>query len=40
MVIQNQGIENIRDIGKGEAQYRKYERLKFGGCQMYGRSND
>jgi hypothetical protein len=32
-VIQND--ENVRYIGQGEAQYRKYKRLKLGGGHLY-----
>jgi hypothetical protein len=39
-VIQNHENVNVRDIGKGEAQYRKYKRLKLGGGQAYDRSSD
>ena len=38
-VIQNHDNENIRDIGQGEAQHRKYKRLKLGGGQAYDCSN-
>jgi hypothetical protein len=34
-VIQNLGNENVRYIGQGETQHRKYKRLKFGGGQLY-----
>ena len=37
-VIQNHN-ENIRNIGQGEAQHRKYKRLKLGGGQAYDRFN-
>jgi hypothetical protein len=30
-VIRNHENENLRDMGKGEAQHRKYRRLKLGG---------
>jgi hypothetical protein len=39
-VIQNHENINIRNIGQGEARYRKYKRLKLGGGQSYDRSND
>jgi hypothetical protein len=29
-----------RNIGQGEAQHRKYKRLKLGGGQAYDRSSD
>jgi hypothetical protein len=32
--------EQVRGIGQGEARYRKYKRLKFGGGQAYDLSND
>jgi hypothetical protein len=31
---------NVRNIGQGEAQHRKYKRLKLGGGQAYDRSSD
>jgi hypothetical protein len=31
---------NVRDIGKGEAQQRKYKRLKLGCGQAYDRSSE
>jgi hypothetical protein len=34
-VTQNHENENVRYIGKGEAQHRKYERLKLGGGHFY-----
>jgi hypothetical protein len=34
-VIQNHINPNVRNIGQGEAQNRKYKRLKLGGCQAY-----
>jgi hypothetical protein len=34
-VIQNHENENVRNIGEGEAQRRKYKRLKLGGGQAY-----
>jgi hypothetical protein len=39
-VIQNLDNENIRNIGQGEAMYRKYKKLKLGDCQAYDRSSD
>jgi hypothetical protein len=39
-VIQKHYNENIRNIGQGEAQHRKYKRLKLGGGQAYDRSSD
>jgi hypothetical protein len=39
-VIQNHDNENVRNIGQGEAQHRKYKRLKLGGGQAYDRSSD
>jgi hypothetical protein len=38
-VIRNHENEHVRGIGKGEARYRKYKRLKLGGGQAYDRSN-
>jgi hypothetical protein len=38
-VIQNHANANVRHIGQGEAQYRKYKRLKLGGGQAYDRSS-
>jgi hypothetical protein len=34
-VIQNHENENVRYIGQGEAQHRKYKRLKLGGGHLY-----
>jgi hypothetical protein len=34
-VILNQDNENVRNIGQGEAQHRKYKRLKLGDSQAY-----
>jgi hypothetical protein len=31
---------NVRNIGQGEAQHRKYKRFKLGGGQAYDRSSD
>jgi hypothetical protein len=39
-VIQNQVNPNVRNIGQGEAQHRKYKRLKLGYGQAYDRSSD
>jgi hypothetical protein len=39
-VIQNRDNENCRNIGQGEAQHRKYKRLKLGDIQAYDRSGD
>jgi hypothetical protein len=39
-VIQNHENLNVCNIGQGEARHRKYKRLKLGGGQAYGRSND
>jgi hypothetical protein len=39
-VIQNHDNENVRNIGQGEARYRKYKMLKLGGGQAYDRSSD
>jgi hypothetical protein len=39
-VILNHDNENVRYIGQGEARHKKYKRLKFGGGQVYDRSND
>jgi hypothetical protein len=38
-VIQNHESANVRNIGQGEAQHRKYKRLKVGGGQAYDRSS-
>jgi hypothetical protein len=38
-VIQNHENPNVRNIGQGEAQYREYKRLKFGGGQAYDHSS-
>ena len=37
-VIQNHN-KNVSTIGQGEAQHRKYKRLKLGGGQAYDRSS-
>jgi hypothetical protein len=39
-VVQNHDNENVHNIGQGEAQHRKYKRLKLGGCQAYDHSGD
>jgi hypothetical protein len=39
-VIQNHDNENVRFIGQGEAQHRKYKRLKLGGGHVYDLSGD
>jgi hypothetical protein len=39
-VIQNHHNPNVRNTGHGEAQRRKYKRLKLGGGQAYDRSSD
>jgi hypothetical protein len=39
-VIQNHENANVRNTGQGEAQHRKYKRLKLGGGQAYDRSSD
>jgi hypothetical protein len=38
-VILNHDNENVRYIGQGEAQYKKYKRLQLGGGQAYDRSS-
>jgi hypothetical protein len=38
-VIQNHKSENVHYIGQGEAQHRKYKRLKLGGGHVYNCSN-
>jgi hypothetical protein len=37
--IQTHDNENVRTIGLGEANHRKYKRLKLGGGQAYDRSS-
>jgi hypothetical protein len=37
--IQNQENENVHYLGQGEAQHRKYKRLKLGGGHLYGCSS-
>jgi hypothetical protein len=39
LFIRNHDNENVRSIGKGEAQHRKHKRLKLGGGQAYDRSD-
>jgi hypothetical protein len=39
-VIQNHHNPNFRVIGQGEAQHKKYKRLKLGGGEVYDRSSD
>jgi hypothetical protein len=39
-VIQNHENEHVYCIGQGEAIHREYKKLKLGGGQAYGRSND
>jgi hypothetical protein len=39
IVIQNHDNENVHNIGLGEANHRKYKRLKLGGGQAYDRSS-
>jgi hypothetical protein len=39
-VIQNDENVNVRRIGQGEPQHRKYKRLKLGSSQAYDRSSD
>jgi hypothetical protein len=39
-VIQNHENENVRYIGQGEAQRRKYKRFKLGGGHVYDCSRD
>jgi hypothetical protein len=39
-VVQNYHNPNVRNIGQGEAQRRKYKRIKLGGGQAYNRSSD
>jgi hypothetical protein len=38
-VIQNHCNENVCNIGQGETNHRKYNRLKLGGGQAYDRSS-
>jgi hypothetical protein len=39
-VIQNHVNPNVRNIVQGEAQHRKYKRIKLGGGQAYDRSSE
>jgi hypothetical protein len=39
-VTENYHNPNICSIGQGEAQHKKYKRLKLGGGEVYGRSSD
>jgi hypothetical protein len=39
-VIQNHHNPNVRNNGQGDAQHRKYKRLKLGGGLAYDRSSD
>jgi hypothetical protein len=39
VTIQNHDNENVRNIGQGEANHRKYKRLQLGGSQAYNRSS-
>jgi hypothetical protein len=39
-VIQNHVNPNVRNIGQGEDQHRKYKSLKLGGGQAYDRASD
>jgi hypothetical protein len=38
-IKQNHENANVHNIGQCGAQYRKYKRLKIGGCQAYDRSS-
>jgi hypothetical protein len=38
-VIKNHGNVNVPNMGQGEAQHRKYKKLKLGGGQTYDCSN-
>jgi hypothetical protein len=38
-VIQNHDNKNVRNIGQGEANHRKYKTLKLGGGQAYDHSS-
>jgi hypothetical protein len=37
---QNHVNPNIRNIGQGKAQHRKYKRIELGGGQAYDRASD
>jgi hypothetical protein len=39
-VIQNHENANVRNIGQGEPEHRKYKMLKLGGGQANDRSSD
>jgi hypothetical protein len=39
-IIQNHENEHVRDMGQGEARYKKYKTLKLRGGQAYDRSSD
>jgi hypothetical protein len=39
-LIQNYENANIRNIGQGKPQHKKYKRLKLGGGQEYDCSSD
>jgi hypothetical protein len=39
-VIQNHVNPNVRNIGQGETNTKKYKRLNIGGGQAYDRSSD
>jgi methionine synthase II (cobalamin-independent) len=39
-VIQNHEYANVRNIGQGEAQHKKYKWLKLGGDQAFDLSSD
>jgi hypothetical protein len=39
-VIQSHKNANVQNMGQGEAQHRKYNRLKLADSQAYDRSND
>jgi hypothetical protein len=39
-IIQNHENSNVHDIIKGEAQHRKYKRLKLSGGQAYDHPSD
>ena len=39
LVVRNYDNENIPNTAQGEAQNRKYKRLKLGDGQAYGRPN-
>jgi hypothetical protein len=38
-VIQNHDNKNVHNIGQGEANHRKYKKLKLGGSQANNRSS-